>query len=208
LSAVELVAGIVTSLAAELRAADYKKSGTMFYRRFDRGLRLLGFQRSRWSSAAEAQFTINLCVYYPALIALDTDEPRLPLPTWPPAKHRMPTLAERNASPSTRIGQVMLERRDHWWSVTDGSDPSPVHDAVVGAIHELGIPWLDHASDLAWLASYYRGFSLRAAARCYVLLGDLAAARDALLAWTREDYVTPEATERALRWGRIVGVDV
>jgi hypothetical protein len=48
----------------------------------------------------------------------------------------------------------------------------------------------------------------RAAARCYVLLGDPAAARDMLLAWTREPNLSPEAIARALVWGRRVGLDV
>ena len=131
----------------------------------------------------------------------------MPLPAWPPAKIDIPGLGFRSG-PQSRIGQVMLEKRDYWWKVAADSDITTTTAHVTATITEFGIPWLERFSNLAWLATYYRGFTPRAAARCYVLLGDLTSARDALIEWTREPTLSRETIDKGLAWGRIVGLDV
>lgn len=116
---------------------------------------------------------------------------------------------------------AMPERRDHWWTVTPDADIAAIQNDVEQAIVQHGLPWLERHSDLGWLATHYRGLSLRAAARCYVLAGNLAAARESLLGWISEleahharerDRISVNEGLRAVEsvrvWARAVGLDL
>ena len=121
-------------IAPALRKLGLKGSGQTFQLPSDECWALLGFQRSQWSDAGHAKFTVNVTV--------------ASREAWERARAQRSYLNER-PSPNTfygtfvwqqRIGALMPGGEDCWWNVRGGAETSAVASAVVDAIREYALP--------------------------------------------------------------------
>ena len=119
-----------------LRRAGLKGSGGRFDLPSERYWAQLGFQKSAYSDSAQLKFTVNLSV-------IDRE-------VWKSQASSKPYLGDK-PTPSThyghwadqvRIGQLMPNGEDHWWSLRRGEDATGVSDEVTSALTRFAVPWL------------------------------------------------------------------
>jgi hypothetical protein len=136
-TAQELYAALVKEvLSPGLRGLRLKGSGGRYSLDAPNCWALLSLQKSTYSDAAEAQFTVDL------LVANRAD--------WAAARVERPYLPERPSASTTygepaideRIGMLTPEPADKWWRVYPGFDQSAVPTDVLDDIQEFAIPSL------------------------------------------------------------------
>lgn len=123
-------------VAPRLRALGFKGSGQRFTLPSETHWAFVGFQRSAWSDRTALRFTINLTV-------VSKEE-------WKRARADHSYLGERpqaNAAAGgpawdERIGFLMPERRDHWWSMGAGEPSEGVAAGVIDAVERFALPEL------------------------------------------------------------------
>jgi hypothetical protein len=136
-------------VAPSLRRHGLTGSGQDFSRLMGHDWAVLNVQRDRYSTADEVRFTINLGVACPYVLAEDD-------------------IASDNAPPEVlcqfrlRIGQVLVSRRDTWWSVRAGM--SAVELEVLGStlsrhLVDVAIPALERMADHEAILASTRGGS-------------------------------------------------
>jgi hypothetical protein len=135
-SARRIDAVIKDGLAPALKTQGYRKERRTFRRRGAQCTRVVNVQGSQWNAEHEGRFTLNLAVYFPAVV---------PFLDWARATDR-PT--EADCVVRERIGFVMPVRQDHWWQVTAETDLGALAREVCEAWEEFGAPWLDTHADL------------------------------------------------------------
>src|SRR5215211_665604 len=102
-------------LAPELRRLGFKGSGQHYDLRADGGdCALLGFQKDAASTGGHVRFTINL------VVVRGSGE-----------------LCWRD-----RIGSLLDDPHDHWWTIRVGDDIAPVADHVLWLVRERALPQL------------------------------------------------------------------
>src|SRR5262245_17212734 len=107
----EQIADVVAPLASALKAAGFRKNGLNFRREVSPGvIRLVDVQCSQWNRGNEGSFTINLGVYHRALAELHDTSPVVDVPL---VKHCVVR---------ERIGKLMPEAEDHWWTANKATD--------------------------------------------------------------------------------------
>jgi hypothetical protein len=95
-----------------LKPHGFKTRTNGFWRQTDGLLHDIGFQASMWGNANSGRFTINVGVTHPQMYALFV---RRPIAKNPSSSHWPIT---------QRIGFLMPEKHDHWWSVDETTDVS------------------------------------------------------------------------------------
>jgi hypothetical protein len=96
----------------------------------------LGIQRSQYSDRAELRFTINITVAdREAWELARSTRPRLP-------PKPAPNTLYGNYIWQRRIGKLLPDGADKWWSVTAGTDWNPIADEVGLAVHQFVVPEL------------------------------------------------------------------
>lgn len=128
-----LAALLRTRVAPALRALDFRGSGQVFELRDEKWWALIGFQRSRYSHAAELEFTVNVVA-----IRKDQWEARR-------AEHRLgrrPTPSDTGHAGALRLDQVDDRVLEPWWTVRVDSDPAAVAAQVLTTIETVVLPWL------------------------------------------------------------------
>ena len=128
-----------------LKPHGFKTRGTAFWRETDGLLHDISFQASMWGSAASGQFTINVGVTHPEMYALFM---RRPIPRNPSSAHWPIT---------QRIGVLLPERRERWWSVDDTTDVRDLGEEVAGVLETAAIPFLDSLRTRQQLSTYLEG---------------------------------------------------
>ena len=122
-----------SALRPRLKALGFQRKGRNFCRRGPEVVAYAGVQSSQWNSGAAGSFTVNLGVYFPAIVPLLHGEEPVDFPAdyhcEMPLRIRLPQLA---------FGQ------DRWWEI-DAADA--IARARAGA--SLGEAWDEHA--MAWL---------------------------------------------------------
>jgi hypothetical protein len=88
---------------------------------------VINFQKSRYSSVEEKSFTINLAIAAKRILAYRGIITNTPPPAY--ACHW-----------TIRIGELMAEKQDKWWTVSEESNYSMVESDVKKAFSELAIP--------------------------------------------------------------------
>ncbi len=135
-SALAAYAAMIRDLVApSLRELGLRGSGSAFVLPDDRHWALVGFQKARTSDRGEVRFTVNLA----AVDKLEWEQARterLWLPAWPSGNSRYPV------GTVVRLGLVMPEQVDRWWSVSTAGDATRVGAEVVASIRNFGVPWL------------------------------------------------------------------
>lgn len=123
---------IRSSVAEELRQLGFKKRRNSFSRDTGCGWILIDFQASQFGSRSNVSFTINLGVSFSELQASTVAPPSL-----------------GRAHVRQRIGRVLGQRKDVWWSLDPTSDLRAVAAKVLDALGRKGIPWLEKRASLA-----------------------------------------------------------
>jgi hypothetical protein len=129
-----------THLGPRLRALGFKGSGASWSADRPGFLVGLGVQRSVHGDRRETQLTINVTV--------------VSIETWTALLQERPYLSARPA-PNTRygpavwqrrIGLLLPERSDRWWSVGPDTDLAALAEDVAGAIAAHVLPAIDRAA--------------------------------------------------------------
>jgi hypothetical protein len=123
-------------VAPALRGLGIKGSGQSFAIPSERYWALIGFQKSRRSSSAVLEFTVNLTVVSRAAWAAAFESH-----PWIGEKPR-PNVRAAMAEDEwhSRIGTLLASRRDRWWSVAADRPTEPVAREVVDVIRDVGLP--------------------------------------------------------------------
>lgn len=176
-------------LAPVLKAYGYKKDRRNFRRREAECTRVVNVQGSAWNADNQGSFTINLGVYFPAVVPfLDgmrvTDRP-----------------AEVDCVARERIGYLLPAQRDYWWDVSSETDPGALAREVREAWEQFGAAWMDaHSSMQAaralalkhnlpyWAAAISLALEEREAAGSYLEEALVAAKRSATVTARLRDW--------------------
>jgi len=127
-----------TEIVPALRNLGLRGGPTAFVLPDERSWALIGFDRS-WKDARQgkARFTVNLT--HVTKEAWEDNRSRL---SWLPIRPTASSSAGFHWVEVIRLGQLLPEGGDRWWSL-DGPQPdATIALEVVGAITDLGIPWL------------------------------------------------------------------
>ncbi len=152
-------------LSAVLRADGYRKDRRTFLRRAPQVVLVVGIQSSKWNTASDGQFTVNLGAYVPSA-SLVAGERLLARP-----KPHQCQLWER-------LG-MLRSGRDDWWSLRKGESPEAVAADVVEAWNEVGRAWTErHADPRECIATLDRTGREETAAYVALGIGDTEGARE------------------------------
>jgi hypothetical protein len=114
-----------------LRQAGFRRQGNHLHRPSADLFHGVHFQASKWGTRCEGKFTINLVVTAPFLYQGWTGKP---LPA-NPATALFPV--------QQRIGFLLPERRDHWWTVAVDDPTDELADEVTRGLLRYALPFLD-----------------------------------------------------------------
>lgn len=155
---------VAQGLAPLLKSHGFAKAGRSFHRRRGERWQVVNVQASSGNSAAQARFTLNLGLYVPEIEALAGHSP----PAGKPKEYDC-TLRER-------IGLLMPQARDHWWTLAPDSDPASLAPELAEAFAAYGLPWLEGHADLAGIAARLADAPTILAAAAALAAGDREAA--------------------------------
>lgn len=131
-----LIDPVLAALRDSLKRRGYSKSGSTFRLRNPDTISIVSLQSSNSSSSSLVKVTVNLGVHIPAL--------------------QDPQRTEKNRSISSchwrqRIGSLMPEKNDVWWSIQTPEEASSVATAITRAVEQFGLPAVEQVSTVAAL---------------------------------------------------------
>jgi Domain of unknown function (DUF4304) len=125
---------VKTQLGPGLRALGFKGSGRHYELPSTDHWAMLGLQGSKWNDSAEASFTINLLVVSRSVWEQERTQLSY-LGAKPNPNQLGPTFAWWK-----RIGNLMPEREDAWWTVTGGMNTADLSQEVLEAVEAYALP--------------------------------------------------------------------
>jgi hypothetical protein len=130
---------IQSCVKSMLKSENYRKTGRSFHRQREDMIQVVNFQTTWLNTPEKADFTINLKVILPFYHEKWTGTP---LPKNP-----------GSAAPicSYRLGHLLPEGPDKWWSVTPSTDFDSLSRQLADLLQSIGLPFLEKASDLLFL---------------------------------------------------------
>lgn len=131
----ELYSSLLDGFRPQMGECGYQKAGSVFRRVAGQNAGLVEFQQSSKSSAQEVIFTINCGVVLGALSLEDEFQPK---------KATIPDAHVRN-----RVGFLMSEKRDIWWSLANDTDLVRLGAELLPILDESVIPYVDRYLDPA-----------------------------------------------------------
>ncbi|HYD42494.1 MAG TPA: DUF4304 domain-containing protein [Anaeromyxobacter sp.] len=139
--AAELVQDVIrVAVQPQMKRLGFRKSGATFRHDLADCTQVLNVQSSSGNTWAEARFTINVGVFFPAAQALGEgligSEPG---PSGP---------FEYQCTIRKRIGALLPGGQDLWWTVRSGAPIDEVVRAVESAVRDAAIPWLNRVSSI------------------------------------------------------------
>lgn len=164
-----IIKAMVASLhQRHLKPLGFRKSGTTWIRAMEWKY-VINVQLSRWNSADEAQFTVNLGIL---IEPLHTAAESLPLKG---------ALKEYDCDVRARIGQLLPTKQDMWWTVRPDSDSESLADDVFMNIELHALPWFERLSNFEAVGSEFLSQKIPfKAAIAYRLAGDADSASAAM----------------------------
>ena len=138
----ELKAPVLARLKAALEPLGYRQAGTLFLHDQPEVVHLVELQGSYVEDAAHIAVTVNLGVYAPSLVDADIREyiqPSIPHAHW-----------------RERLGILMPQRRDKWWSIESVEHADEVGADIAANLQEYGLPPLERIPDLAALRKIWQ----------------------------------------------------
>ncbi len=139
LSSKTVDAVILGEVKSFLKSEGFRKSGRTFHRQKGEMIQVVNFQTTWLNTPDDARFTVNLNVVLPFYHEKWTGQP---LPRNP---------GNAAAICSRRLGHLLPEGTDRWWTVTPSTDGVSVSREVAELIRSVGLPYLTKASDLQFL---------------------------------------------------------
>jgi hypothetical protein len=135
--AFELRAPLLAQLRAALEPHGYKQAGALFLRDLPEVVHLVELQSTHGDAAMHIAVTVNLGVFAPALV--DSNIRNYIRPSIPQAHWR------------ERLGILMPERRDKWWSVESVENAGCVGAEIAVSLEEYGLAPLAKIASVAAL---------------------------------------------------------
>ena len=133
-------------IAKRLASTGFKRKGLHLYRKAGELFHAIQFQASRWGTAAEGKFTINLIVTSPGLYE---EWIQRPFPV-NPASALFPI--------QRRIGSLMPQRGDYWWTVAADTDISSLAREVADTVESCATEFFtSYESDESLLSQLRQG---------------------------------------------------
>ncbi len=124
-------------IGPELRQMGFKGSGQSFTLPSETHWVLLGFQKSRASNAKDVRFTVNVTAVSKRAWVEARSE-RSYLPERPSANSRYGPFAWQ-----LRIGHLLLDRQDKWWTVDTRASMESLKVEVLDAIRTYALPAIE-----------------------------------------------------------------
>lgn len=118
-----------------LKSEGFSRRGNHMFRPSSDLFHCIHFQASQWGSKDEGKFTVNLVVTGKAIYEFWTGKP---FPS-NPASALFPI--------QQRIGQLMPQQHDHWWSVGRATDIEALGQEVMQALTSYALPFFSEYSD-------------------------------------------------------------
>jgi len=115
------------ALKASLKPHGYSKNGSTFRLRSNETVRVISLQSSTKSTSVFAKVTVNLGVHVLAL--QDPERPEKNPSVWSPHWNQ-------------RIGHLMPENRDIWWSIYSAQESVSVASEIARCVEQYGLPSL------------------------------------------------------------------
>lgn len=180
-------------LAPLMKREGFKKSGRNFLKVDAESVGVLNVQASMYNLGATGKFTINLGRYFPS-VARAAGEPELKgLPR------------EYNCQIRLRIGHLLPENLDHWWTVGPETNIERLALDVARVVENVGLPWLRRMRDLDSLKAQLGELPSIRLASALLLLGEREHAESYLREFAR---VGPMARACATAWANRHGLSV
>ena len=161
---------IEISLSESLKNDGYKKKGHTYYLNSNGLIKVVNIQLSRWNALGFGDFTINLGVCASGAESLLRDKTM-----------KNPKIYE--CTIMKRIGELMPQKNDMWWSVGPDINFEPEANKVRDAWINYGKPFLERFTNIVELKEYCltHDMLIQVAAIC-AFLGEIEEARDKLKA--------------------------
>jgi uncharacterized protein DUF4304 len=125
-------------LGPTLRNAGFHRHGADFSRKYGEALHVVNFQLSSWNTKELGKLTLNIGVHFTSVAALLFG--RDPMPMNP---------KESRCLLRARVGLLMPEQRDHWWSVTPDTNGDAMSEELAAVCSSYVLPWLEQFKTLA-----------------------------------------------------------
>jgi hypothetical protein len=129
MSAKEYKKLIVLKSAETLRLAGFKKQGVHFSRSVNDVVHLLSFQSSTESTSTTVKMTVNVGIWLNALVE-DWQKPDIWSSHW-----------------RQRIGQLMPEHNDRWWTVSSEHEAKIAASEIDKAVKKYVLPEFENLSN-------------------------------------------------------------
>lgn len=126
---------LAEELRPDFKARGFRQKGLTFYRAIEDNYAIVQFQKSRSSTAASLDFTINLGVFSARV------QRALSQIMWVPEVNGVPT--EPACHLRQRIGFVLSDARDVWWTVHADGDLSERGRTLRPLLKKRAFPFLD-----------------------------------------------------------------
>jgi hypothetical protein len=132
-----LKAPVLAQLQAALAPRGYCAAGTLFQRELAEVVHLVELHSTQEQDAAHIAVTINLGVFAPALVDPDIRD------------YIRPSILQ--AHWRERIGILMPQRRDQWWTIDSAAQAAAVGAEIAVSVEEYGLGPLEKIPDIAAL---------------------------------------------------------
>ncbi|MEA3106281.1 MAG: hypothetical protein QOI88_886 [Gammaproteobacteria bacterium] len=136
---------ISTAVAPLLKGLGYRKHGRRFVLAGVLSTAHIRFQLSQWNHAERTRFTMSVGRYFESIARKNGEEVVLD------------SSKQRHMHVGIRIGHLLPQQADHWWSIGNDDDVPKVAAEVVAALRDFGLPYLESVASLdgvAKLAGY------------------------------------------------------
>jgi hypothetical protein len=125
-------------LGPTLRNAGFHRHSADFSRRYVEALHVVNFQLNKWNTKEQGKFTLNIGAHFTSVAALIFGKD--PMPANPD---------ESRCLLRARVGLLMPEHRDHWWSVTSETNDDAMSEELAAVCSSYVLPWLEQFKTLA-----------------------------------------------------------
>jgi hypothetical protein len=170
-------------LAPSLRQAGFRRNGMSFHRLDGEALHVVNVQSSQWNSRASGKFTINVAVDFADVTKLL------------PGRQPMPTIPKEYCCVlRMRVGNLMPDNRDHWWTVTPETQDEHLTAELMTVWTDYIAPWLEKFRTVSSIAENPNQGALQnvfAQAAANIILGDRAKAGQQIEAQIRRLHEDP-----------------
>jgi hypothetical protein len=133
---------ISTAVTPFLKGLGYRKHGRRFLLKGDLSTAHIRFQSSQWNHAELTRFTINRGRYFESIARKNGQEVVLD------------STKQRHMHVGIRIGHLLPQQADHWWSIANDEDVPKVASEVVAALRDFGLPYLESVASLNGVAKF------------------------------------------------------